>query len=819
MAAFLEIARPLIERGIPVIPVQPNEKRCLLPEWQKKATTDIEVVRQWNQENPNFNVGCVGKPDGFAMLDCDVVGLREQIERETRQKLPRTLVVKSAGKGAEHIYFRQTDESRRLGNRKSAGLFDLQSVDKYVVGPGSTLSNGKSYEVVDGSGIADFPVWLGEWIERHSDMAKEHHGRGKGAPVHPDFDFDGFCDHFDFTFVGGKDDRHFFEACPYKGDFHTSGGGKPDYPACAIMYDGSTIGFSDFATSCEGNGKTIGDLIRFRYGQGYGKYDGVIFDTESTEELIEIFGAEEAVEACGQLGCNCPKRHAEGEGRDRVIKEDDDREAALREKVLTITPEERAQIKEIRRNKTLQIFDLSDLGNAHRFEYRHGDEFLHTQAVGWLAYTGGLWTEDKTAKADQAMVQAIGLIAEEAFLTDDGKAQEKILAFAQSSKSNSKINAALERASKLGSIARDYAEFDRFDNFFHCSNGEFDLETGTLVPHSPDLLATKGSNVKHDPTAACPGFERYLREAMGGDESLIAYLRRCAGYTLTVSTGEAAMFILTGPSGTGKTTFLSILAGVLGTYAKRAQRGTFMLKRGDEGQPFDYAGLEGCRAFIASETEEGKQIAVAKVKEITGNEASVTACRKFRDSYEFKPKCKVWLACNDFPKAPAGDEALWDRLKPVPFNVKFRDTRSEIKDLAEKLVQEEGSGILNWMLRGLEEYMDIGLSVPEEAKQKAQELRDEQDFLGRFLEERTARTDANGEMVLVSRLYDTFKMHSDATGEGRGWTRTKFNAEMRAKGHEDKKVRVGDQTPRVWVGVKLVSTISGGQFMGNVEVL
>jgi putative DNA primase/helicase len=782
MGTFLEIATPLIQRGIPVIPVQPNEKRCLLPEWQIKATTDIEQVKLWQTENPNFNVGCVGKPDGFVMLDCDVVGLREQIERETKQKFPRTLIVKSAGKGADHLYFRQTDESRRLGNRKSASLFDLQSVDRYVVGAGSTLSNGKSYEIVDDSPIADFPAWLAAWIDRHCDIVKEH--GGKGAPVHEDFDFDRFCQHFDFNFVGDNDGKHFFEACPYKGDRHTSDG-KPDYPACAIIYDGATIGFSDLATSCEGNGKTIGDLIRFRYTQGYDKYDGVIFNTESAEELIEVFGAEEALETC---------------------------------EMLTITPEEQEQIKEMKRNKTLQIFDLSDLGNAARFEYRHGDEFLYTQAVGWLAYKNGLWTEDKTAKADQAMVHAIGLIAEEASLADDEEAQEKIRKFAQSSKSNSKINAALERASKLESIARDYAEFDRFENFFHCSNGEFDLETGTLVPHSPDFLATKGSKVKYDPSAACPGFERYLHEAMGGNENLIAYLRRCAGYTLTVSTGEAAMFILTGPSGTGKTTFLSILTGVLGTYAKRAQRGTFMLKRGDEGQPFDYAGLEGCRAFIASETEEGKTLSVAKVKEITGNEASITACRKFRDSYEFKPKCKVWLACNDFPKAPAGDEALWDRLKPVPFNVKFRDTQSEIRDLAEKLVQEEGSGILNWMLRGLEEYMEIGLAVPEEAKQKAQELRDEQDFLGRFLDERTARTDANGEMVMVSRLYDTFKAHADATGEGRGWTRTKFNAEMRAKGYEDKKVRVGDQTPRVWVGIKLVSTMSAEHFMSNVEL-
>jgi hypothetical protein len=53
MATFLEIATPLIQRGIPVIPVQPNEKRCLLPEWQKKATTEIEQLKLWQTENPS----------------------------------------------------------------------------------------------------------------------------------------------------------------------------------------------------------------------------------------------------------------------------------------------------------------------------------------------------------------------------------------------------------------------------------------------------------------------------------------------------------------------------------------------------------------------------------------------------------------------------------------------------------------------------------------------------------------------------------------------------------------------------------------------
>jgi hypothetical protein len=185
------------------------------------------------------------------------------------------------------------------------------------------LEDGGTYDVIDDSPIADFPEWLAEWVERNSDKVK--HG-GKGAPVHEDFDFDRFCDHFDFAFVGEKDGKHFFTECPYKGGIHTSDG-KPDYPACAILYDGETIGFSDFATSCEGCGKTIGDLIRFCYEQGYEKYDGPIFAEDSAVELIQIFGAEDD-ETCAEFGCNCPKRHPFREEIAQAIKEDEERKEA-----------------------------------------------------------------------------------------------------------------------------------------------------------------------------------------------------------------------------------------------------------------------------------------------------------------------------------------------------------------------------------------------------------------------------------------------------------------------------------------------------------
>jgi len=166
--SFKDKALPLAARGIPVIPVQPGEKRCLLPAWQTKATTDTDQILQWDKDNPDYNVGAVGKPDGIAILDCDVKGLKKRIETETGHKFPPTLVVKSAGKGAAHIYMSQNEWSRKLGNQKAPGLFDLQSVDKYVVGPGSTLSNGREYVVVDDSPLCEFPRWLYDWIVKQT---------------------------------------------------------------------------------------------------------------------------------------------------------------------------------------------------------------------------------------------------------------------------------------------------------------------------------------------------------------------------------------------------------------------------------------------------------------------------------------------------------------------------------------------------------------------------------------------------------------------------------------------------------------------------
>jgi RecA-family ATPase len=285
MSPFRDLALPLAERGIPVIPVLPNQKRCVLPEWQTKATTDRDQILRWDAENASYNVGCVGKPQGVVILDCDVVGLKKRIEQETEHTFPPTLIVKSGGKGAAHIYMLQNEWSRKLGNRSAIGLFDLQSIDKYVVGPGSTLGAGQVYRIIDASTLAEFPEWLYEWIAKHSTPEKsKKHGE---HPTDEDFDFDKFCEHYD---ISGHQDGDYFvtDICPVAGRKHQHS------EKTGFFWDGTSLGWHCFATQfCEGSNMKIGEVIRF-LNKTHEPYREVIWPQETLEQTLAAFDIEAA---------------------------------------------------------------------------------------------------------------------------------------------------------------------------------------------------------------------------------------------------------------------------------------------------------------------------------------------------------------------------------------------------------------------------------------------------------------------------------------------------------------------------------------------
>lgn len=278
---------------------------------------------------------------------------------------------------------------------------------------------------------------------------------------------------------------------------------------------------------------------------------------------------------------------------------------------------------------------------------------------------------------------------------------------------------------------------DRFDadsRYLNLRNGVYDLHEGRLHPHHPSFLVTQQVNASYDPDAKALRWEQFLAEALP-DEGLRKYVQRCLGYTLLGNPSERAMFVVYGPSGTGKSTFLETINAVLGSYGETAPAGTFRTSRNtDDTAPTPALHqLRGKRFVTTSETSEGVQWNEELVKRYTGRD--LMRSRGLYESYQtWRNEASIWLATNHAPRFTSDDLAIWKRVKLIPFETVFLG-EDQILAMDEILIQE-ADGILNWLLEGLAAYNDLGLDEPAMVTESVQRLREQSDSVVRFLNDR-----------------------------------------------------------------------------------
>ena len=149
---------------------------------------------------------------------------------------------------------------------------------------------------------------------------------------------------------------------------------------------------------------------------------------------------------------------------------------------------------------------------------------------------------------------------------------------------------------------------------------------------------------------------------------LIRYLQQWCGYCLTGDTREHALVFVYGGGGNGKSVFLNTVSGILSEYAVTAAMDTFTASR-DSKHPTDLAMLRGARMVTASETEEGKPFAEARIKQMTGGDP-ISARFMRQDFFTFLPQFKITIVGNYRPTLQNVDEAFRRRFNIIPFTRK-----------------------------------------------------------------------------------------------------------------------------------------------------
>lgn len=440
----------------------------------------------------------------------------------------------------------------------------------------------------------------------------------------------------------------------------------------------------------------------------------------------------------------------------------------------------------------------TDLGNAERLMDRFGADLRYAALLGdWLVWDGRRWAVDSARRVVTLARDTVRAIYAEASEAETKEARRELSGWAHRSESAARIEAMISLARAFLPI--DPGDLDRNPWLLNTRTGTIDLRDGRMKPHDRADRITRLIDVEYDRAAPRSRWERFLEDVLPS-EDVRAFLKRAAGYSATGSARERKLIITYGSGQNGKGVFLQAMRQLLGDYGVRTPSETFLARKYD-GVPNDIAQLRGARFVFASETNEGRRLGEATIKDLTGGE-DISARFMRGEWFSFAPTFTPWLATNHRPEIRGTDHAIWDRIALVPFTVRIPEQQQD-RALSEKLGREL-SGILAWVIEGAAEWYRDGLNPPADVRAATDGYRREMDTLGDFLEE-WCILDPQA-WVLAGGLYDRYKAWADGSGE-RVLSQKALGARLSERGFMPS--RLGPKQVRTWSGLRLATDADG----------
>lgn len=419
-------------------------------------------------------------------------------------------------------------------------------------------------------------------------------------------------------------------------------------------------------------------------------------------------------------------------------------------------------------------FKRTDLGNAERLVAQHGAGLRFCPgAGGWLVWDGRRWVVDTGGAVESLATLTVRAIYLEAAAESADAVRRELGKHADASERAERLRAMIQLAeadlpdagTRYPSVRASLDEFDADPMLFNCANGTLDLRTGELREHRQEDMITMMSPVSYDPDAVAPQWAEFLAWAQP-DPEVRAYLQRFSGSTLTGQTRDQIMHLLDGIGANGKGVFTRRLYAVLGSYAHTAPVELFVASKssGEARATPERAQLRGKRLVLASESEEGSQLAEALMKSLTGEDI-ISARELYKAPVSFRPAAKFVLSTNHKPVVRGNGHAIWRRMCRVPFTSVITDERraADKGRLEADLLPAEHPGILAWMVRGCLAWQRDGLDPPAAIQRANAEYREEQDLIGLFLREKC--TEGPTHSVTSAALYGEYKTWCDEAGE------------------------------------------------------
>jgi putative DNA primase/helicase len=260
------------------------------------------------------------------------------------------------------------------------------------------------------------------------------------------------------------------------------------------------------------------------------------------------------------------------------------------------------------------------------------------------------------------------------------------------------------------------------------ANGILEIEEKRLIAHDPGYLSSVQLPVKYDPAAECHFWDHFIEDVFPDDAQDVAW--ELLAWLMTPNTSLQKAGLLLGEGSNGKSRYLAAVTSFLG----RRNTSSISLHRLEDDK-FSTARLIGKLANICPDLPSEHLTSTSTFKAIVGGDI-IPAERKYCDSFEFSPFCRLLFSANNPPRSTDSSAAFFRRWLVIPFEATFdpgSDRYIPADELDRRLGQPgELSGVLNRALDAFPRLAD-GITEAESMRKAADEFRQTTDPLAVWL--------------------------------------------------------------------------------------
>tara|TARA_R110002096_G_scaffold282779_1_gene476728 strand:- start:5085 stop:6569 length:1485 start_codon:yes stop_codon:yes gene_type:complete len=287
-------------------------------------------------------------------------------------------------------------------------------------------------------------------------------------------------------------------------------------------------------------------------------------------------------------------------------------------------------------------------------------------------------------------------------------------------------------------------------------NGTFEINAKAthLRPYNPKDFITYQLPFEYDPEAQAPIFKKYLNDVLPDIERqniLAEYLGFIFIKHNSNRLKEEKALILYGSGANGKSVFFEVVSALLGD----ENISNYSLQSLTNENGYFRAKLANKLVNYASEINGKLESSI--FKQLVSGEP-VEARLPYGEPFTLKQYAKLIFNCNELPKEVEQTNAYFRRFLIIPFDVTIPPEKQD-KNLHNKIIENELSGVFNWVLDGLNRLLEQkGFSECKAAQEAVADYKKQSDSVKMFIDENDYVISPN-EYTLIKDLYPHYRQY------------------------------------------------------------